>query len=472
MSTPAHDVQTRRVTGADIPLELFPDIIQGLAPAEYYNPDSHLPNKWISAHVRNCSLVCLDWAHPCRQILFGGRTLRVTSKKQAVGLRDLVMASGSDRLTPIAKLIGGVRPELDPRDRNWLHILHATIPVIPSSAFTWLKLDGKHPSSSTSAPVTRLMSPYWGLPRRFCTPPYRKLELRNVHFTSLSDISQFLNHFPLVEEFDFYEVIWANKTPPLAAAPRFLHSAQRRRVEISLYNCQSSGRLLLQVLDRGRISVLQTLQHVDREAAVNIIKSVSAARDDDQSNRFIECEFTSKQISIGRAAFPDTICTESDHHPRISATFWQDGGAITELYFVCKGQHPLSPAGEASQVAGLAIFCSRIRKEGPHGLEAMKSLLKACGLDKALSFIPGFSALRGLIVGVEADPNDEVCVTALAEIFNELLQSLSPMQLKYHRLCMYNSPSKNWMAIDPSSRKRTGASKFVLCWSHASVQPG
>lgn len=40
----------------------------------------------------------------------------ITSKKQAVALRDLVMASGSDRLTPISKLIGKVRPVLDPRD--------------------------------------------------------------------------------------------------------------------------------------------------------------------------------------------------------------------------------------------------------------------------------------------------------------------------------------------------------------------
>ena len=85
---------------AEIPPELFPKIICNI-----FNVDGYLlPSSKYGADMENCSLVCLYWAQECRRVLFEDRPIRITSSKQAIGFRDLILAKGSKNLKPIAEM--------------------------------------------------------------------------------------------------------------------------------------------------------------------------------------------------------------------------------------------------------------------------------------------------------------------------------------------------------------------------------
>lgn len=245
----------------------------------------------------------------------------IFSKEQAAKFRNMVMASGSDALTPIAKLIREVEVDITLREsRGWLHILHAITPWVPSWAFRSISIHvraGNH--------KRRLTSPYWDIPKSRCAPAaapaYRVLHLLEAHFTSLGDISHFLSNFPLLTDLYLHGVTWADDTLRLAP-PRFPHGArqvQRSPYRINVDHCRANTRLLLQVIDLYRIPTFQALRRVDREAVVNIIKSFSTAHDGSPgswpANRPIRCVFTRKQTSICWAASsPDIVC------PRLSSS--------------------------------------------------------------------------------------------------------------------------------------------------------
>lgn len=110
------------------------------------------------------------------------------------------------------------------------------------------------------------------------------------------------------------------------------------------------------------------------------------------------------------------------------------------------------------------FFDRRWTADPAQGLEAMKSILEVCVSDKVLPSILHFGALQGLVVGVDVSLSDEECVAALAETYDKLLQSLSHVQLEYHWLCIQISHSirSGYAAVDPSSRKPTGAD-ISLC---------
>lgn len=410
-------------------------------------------------------------------MLFEGRTVEITSKKQAVKFRSVVIAPGSDRLAPLAKLIGEVRVQTDPHEsRGWLHILHATIPMVPSSAFTRLLLchprdfettaSNRESTTAPSAPIARrLTSPYWDMPRspHFIFPPYRRLYLARVHFTSLGDISRFLSHFPLVEDLYFLDVTWHDEALQLAP-PQFLPSVrqeQSRLAEIVIDRCQVNARLFLQVLNLYRVPMLWALRHVDREAAVSVIETVFTAHNGSPSEsgeptiQLIRCSFAGKQTDIHWSGYPNIVCTGTDHHPCISVASEGYDGLKTVAQFICR--YLPNTTGGTLRVAGLAIFCHRGSRESIQGLEAMNSLLESCALDKVVPSIPHFRALQGLVVGVDADPNDEACIATLTKTYEELLQSLSPEQPKYHWLCMRPPNRSTYVTVDLSSHKPTGA---------------
>lgn len=192
---------------ARIPEELFPYIIQYLPVPidDYYLPRDRIRDSGVVVG----SLVCMDWAKRCREMLFRERTVRIGSMESAVRFRNLVMGAGCERLTAIVGMIAEVDVEhdLDKDGRSWYHILGALMPRLPRSKFRMFYIKG--PRSKLAAGL-RFRTPYWGVAKplpQFVTQ-YRRLYLRELHFASIGDLVCFADHFPHLEELQLLLLTW------------------------------------------------------------------------------------------------------------------------------------------------------------------------------------------------------------------------------------------------------------------------
>lgn len=163
-------VQAAHVTAADIPPELFRNIVRHVTD---FDADERLPcttgTSIALGEQLNCSLVCVYWAQEVRRSLYDKRRVWICTERQAKGFRKLVVHRSSKRLTPILDMIAHIDVYHTTDSRSWQHILLCLIPAISPHKFRQLRISG--PSSPRSL--------HWGVPKCLTsfTTPYRALEL-------------------------------------------------------------------------------------------------------------------------------------------------------------------------------------------------------------------------------------------------------------------------------------------------------
>lgn len=228
MLTPPHSgcgQQAKWASAADLPPELFANIIWYLDMdfGDWPLPSRHLHDTGLVTG----SLVCLYWAQQCRQMLYKGRAIQITSMKRAVRLRNLVVGAGSKSLTPIVKMIGKVDMWYNrlPEDGR----SYPDIPGLQLSQFGRFDMQNvsddmlqsrHHPQANEvirqripSLPAgMRLGSPRWDVQKTlpYSLTSYRELALIDVCFGSLSDLRRFLRHFQRLEVLDLKRVRWTS----------------------------------------------------------------------------------------------------------------------------------------------------------------------------------------------------------------------------------------------------------------------
>lgn len=270
--------RARGVTAADIPPELFPNIIRYVSNLKEMD---WLPSRNLD--TQNCLLVCMYWARECRRSLFHERTVWIHSRKQAAAFRELVVRRSSKRLTPIIDMIGEVRVLHDTKkDRpSWHHVLGSLIPLIPPHKFAELRITGY--SASFRPPTPQMSSPHWGILKTL--PPfmssYREIYLVSLHFPSLPALLALLRQFPRVQKLSLSQLTW-DKCIVRAPARRTRVATQRKPAslsEISVDTCRDLARLFLHLAHSGPNGgwLLRTLSNADQEAMTAVITSVSAA---------------------------------------------------------------------------------------------------------------------------------------------------------------------------------------------------
>lgn len=265
--------QARRVTAADIPPELYWNILRYVIRFKF-DSNEYLPNDNLRRQL-NCSLVCVYWAQEIRRSLYGKRIVWISTERQAKAFRKLVVHRGSERLTPIVDMIDHIDVQQDPDSRSWHHILLHLIPAIPPHKFRGLHVCG----SSSVGP----QSPHWGIPKRLpsFTTLYRRLNLRYLRFSSLHALVTLLRQFPRLEELNLNQLSWDDDD--MHALAHLLPSTQRKHPLLSkiyLWRCGDIALLFLhlaQFRPYGH-SLLKTLSDDDQGAVAEIISSVCVAR--------------------------------------------------------------------------------------------------------------------------------------------------------------------------------------------------
>lgn len=197
------------LVGARIPQELFDNILIHVAQAQgkhtgttEFSEFSKISKKPTSqTDLRSYTLVCRHWANKCRQFLFDGAVLTISS---AADMDEFIQyaSHGCPLLVPLHKVISGVHIlqtyDGTPGTRSFCHYLpflkFANVPV------RTLELCGPTPFLISS----RLpKSPHWGLPPTIATPPSMlsgccTVTARNIHMRSFSHAVQFVRHFASV----------------------------------------------------------------------------------------------------------------------------------------------------------------------------------------------------------------------------------------------------------------------------------
>lgn len=195
------------LTAADIPPELFPRILAYVGTNDGgFRWNIENMDDESRRDLKSCSLVCLDWANRCRDILFT-REIGVLSQDELKTL-GFYACHGSHRLKPVQDLIRKWHLEQTWTSRSWCHMRYST-PFRPRYTRihpypNWgvhedddgyqLTLRGPIPAG---LPVSCLRSPHWSLPRSLpaCYTRFMCLVLSDIHFPSLLSLVKLIRHF-------------------------------------------------------------------------------------------------------------------------------------------------------------------------------------------------------------------------------------------------------------------------------------
>lgn len=284
---------TVHATAADIPPELFPNILQHVC---LLGERSTLPHQYGPVGTEDCSRVSVYWAQACRENLFEGRTIKIDTIKHAVVFRELVVGHGSKRLTPIANMIAKVKvwhdmDHVTDNVRSWHHIVGALAGRIAPDKFKELRIEGpqRHNDSKFQNHHRKLRSsPHWGIPNlpSFNTP-YRELRLWQLHLSSIRALLAILRHFSRLEVLHLYELTWNDSEGDVLALvdvpaqSRPLDTARSKRPLLSwidIQACQNNALLFSQVAQYTRTNgtwPLQMLADADQTSIVRMIKGAT-----------------------------------------------------------------------------------------------------------------------------------------------------------------------------------------------------
>lgn len=251
-------IHSAHATAMDIPPELFKNILNYIAAPNYGNgPVSFSYACW---RLHDCSLVCAFWAEKCRQIVYQGAQLEIWSRTRADGLRWMALKRSSSRITPIPELIKNVAVHIKPRKvlkddgPSWLHLLFAPL-VHKKLSQSPLMMDHEEHTFPRRFPLASFKSPHWSLPRSIppSFSPYRKVELRNMHFHSYSNFVKFIGHFTHAEEFTFAKMTWdANATG--GPGPLRSFTARRRPLKkVTAEGCTDNTLVFLQATKQDSV---------------------------------------------------------------------------------------------------------------------------------------------------------------------------------------------------------------------------
>ncbi|KAI0347643.1 hypothetical protein BDW22DRAFT_1349676 [Trametopsis cervina] len=126
------------VTGADIPQEIFPEILRWISIDDRkWEVERRFDKNWtvpmlditliVSAPpftLINCSLVSVYWANQCRRYMFRDKMVTIFSYQDACAFRYYATLPNS-RLTPICDLVQQISVRQSGlADRSFLHLLH------------------------------------------------------------------------------------------------------------------------------------------------------------------------------------------------------------------------------------------------------------------------------------------------------------------------------------------------------------
>lgn len=152
--------------------------------------------------LKQCSLVFLFWANRCREHMFAGRTLEITSYEDAETFRRYIV-QGCPRLTQVHRLIKRIdvtqnysrelASKTHERQTSFLHLLH--LPAIQDK-LEELFIKGPVPDGFNPA---KLDTPHWGIPPYIVVPSSflqnTEIYLEDVHLPSFYHVTKYIRHF-------------------------------------------------------------------------------------------------------------------------------------------------------------------------------------------------------------------------------------------------------------------------------------
>lgn len=291
--------QARGVTAADIPQELFRNILRNVIELDV---DDTLPNPKLRGQL-NPSLVCVYWAQEILRSVYDRRKMRIETEKQAKAFRKLVVHRGSERLIPIVEMIDHIDVQHNTEFRSWHHILLCLIPAIPPHKFRQLQIKSSGEPANVSFSAS-LCSPHWRVPKRLpsFSTSYRRLELVSLRFSSLHALTAFLRQFPHLEELSLMYLTWEdnNMNAPVRVLPSTAaHHSRPLLSKIQLSGCSDSTLLLL-YLAQSRLyglSLLKNLPGEDQGAITGMLNGVREAAVLQRTDVGVSIDYTTTPLS-------------------------------------------------------------------------------------------------------------------------------------------------------------------------------
>ena len=203
----------REGLGADLPAELFPQILYWLKHSDnrrqiqrlhfrHYEELSdweiiNFRNQLNMANplfaLRNCALVSRYWANRCREYMFKGATLHFRTLDEARVFRRYA-TQGSPNLIPLYELIGEILVTQDYSGikRSFLDLVYTSR---VRDKLKLLKITGPLPHDSTPL---KFDSPHWGIVNTALLPPaataYSIVSLEGLRFPSFSYAMRYLHY--------------------------------------------------------------------------------------------------------------------------------------------------------------------------------------------------------------------------------------------------------------------------------------
>lgn len=250
-------------TAANIPPELFSNIVRFIGPECNGRQEGY---RWRDKDAKRalCSgaLVCFPWAVQCRQILYGDRTVEISSRESALRFMALVTserrrdkAGETGRLAPLHRLIEDVTVNCTLDAQSWIRLL-AVPPMIDKLSTLILRgWEDWRSSDATGAslPYLRalLQSPHCPVPPSYPTPrsltPYRIVQISNIQFGAFRDLARFFSHFTAAESVGAHRLTWPESTAVLPL-PRPSRVKRRRPLtKIDSYKCTNDLLVCVQI---------------------------------------------------------------------------------------------------------------------------------------------------------------------------------------------------------------------------------
>ncbi len=202
------------VTAADIPPELFDDILFYVCEHAWSLLDLSLEiqdRKEAVKDVAACSLTCVYWARFCRQWMF--RNISVRNYDDMCAFSSLVVNTPKT-LQPICEYVDVATLVQHVGDRPWLHLLLLHRPLFPFRPHTGIYfriLESPSGISALQRPTSRGL--FAGLPRTLPSSCHQchSLIIDNPHLHSLHDLASLIGRFaPIPIEPDRWHVTLNN----------------------------------------------------------------------------------------------------------------------------------------------------------------------------------------------------------------------------------------------------------------------
>lgn len=266
-------------TAADLPPELFPFIL------DYVRTDDE---GWIgdredwARDMMSCSLICLDWANRCRYYLFNDEKVTVKSSTE-LSIMESYARNGSTRLVPLPQLFRALKVEQTWQSSAWVWRVHAfnLHTGRRSTDEDKLVLRGPVPPHLSREAYR---SPHWSLPRSLptCYHPFKRVELRDIHFPCLSDLYALLRHFKYASTIVFLNMTWSKTddvgSPVVFQLPR--RSNEEGIVEVTAKGCTDNSLPCIQAFAHRGSASFSYMGEKELEAYVKLLRATLGVGDD------------------------------------------------------------------------------------------------------------------------------------------------------------------------------------------------